>query len=452
MKPIANLLLLCGPVATASTAIALEQQGFQRPIVDSHSAAWRTTQQSKQSSPPSYREPLLALHKSLVEIPSTTGYGGEDKVAYFLVDYLTKRGYTTQLQAVPAKSEDKTKRYNVLAWPGTSSSSDLPSSRKPRVLVTSHIDVVPPFIPYGIDAENVSDITSDTAIRGRGSVDAKASVAAQIVAVEALLAAGEVHPEDLMLLYVVGEETTGDGMKHFSASLRNQTPVQGFEAAIFGEPTGNKLACGHKGITGGWIRAKGKAGHSGYPSLGKSATELLLRALVKILDADLGSSDRFGNTTVNVGRLTGGVAGNVIAKDAGALVTARIAAGNFTTGHLMVKEKVWEILKETDEDAFTVDWTFGYGPVKCNCDIGGTFSQSLPPSMREPKTLSDVGFETLVTNYGTDVANLEGKHVSYLYGPGTILVAHGDNEALKVGDLEDAVEGIKKIIKHTLSQ
>lgn len=55
-------------------------------------------------------------------------------------------------------------------------------------------------------------------------------------------------------------------------------------------------------------------------------------------------------------------------------------------------------------------------------------------------------------NYGTDVSNLKGKHTSYLYGPGTILVAHGDNEALKVRDLEEAVEGVKRIIKHALSQ
>jgi acetylornithine deacetylase len=50
------------------------------------------------------------------------------------------------------------------------------------------------------------------------------------------------------------------------------------------------------------------------------------------------------------------------------------------------------------------------------------------------------------------VPNLEGNHVKYLYGPGTILVAHGDDEALRVRDLEEAVEGYKKIIMHALSK
>lgn len=61
-----------------------------------------------------------------------------------------------------------------------------------------------------------------------------------------------------------------------------------------------------------------------------------------------------------------------------------------------------------------------------------------------------LGFDTIVANYGTDIPYLEGNHTRYLYGPGTILVAHGDNEALTVGDLEDAVEGFQKLILHSL--
>ncbi|KAK0610993.1 hypothetical protein B0T14DRAFT_548356 [Immersiella caudata] len=404
-------------------------QAIQQPLANSVPGG-RVNHGYKPGAP-QYRDSLLSFHKDLIDIPSTLGGGSEDKVASFLADHLTKLGYATQLQLVPPRSDTRpgTKRYNVLAWPGASAISGPARTHKPRVLVTSHIDVVPPYIPYAIDAGEIND---DTVISGRGSVDAKASVAVQVTAVEDLVAAGEVRAEDLMLLYVIGEETTGDGMKHFSASLQEQDQQLEFEAAIFGEPTENKLACGHKGITVGWIHAKGKAGHSGYPSVGKSATGLLTRALVKIADADLGSSERYGNSTFNIGRLTGGVAANVIAEEAGAYISVRIAGGNFTTGFDIVKERILDILKETDEEAFTLDLPYGYGPVKCDCDIDG--------------------FETLVANYGTDVANLEGNHQSYLYGPGSILVAHGKEEALRVCDLEDAVEGVKRIIKHALQK
>lgn len=60
------------------------------------------------------------------------------------------------------------------------------------------------------------------------------------------------------------------------------------------------------------------------------------------------------------------------------------------------------------------------------------------------------GFETTTVNYGTDVHNLEGNHTRYLYGPGTIFVAHGPDEAIKLGDLENAVEDFKKLILHAL--
>lgn len=60
------------------------------------------------------------------------------------------------------------------------------------------------------------------------------------------------------------------------------------------------------------------------------------------------------------------------------------------------------------------------------------------------------GFDTFVANYATDVPYLAGNHARYLYGPGTIHVAHGDDEALTVGDLEAAVEGFKKLILHSL--
>ena len=62
------------------------------------------------------------------------------------------------------------------------------------------------------------------------------------------------------------------------------------------------------------------------------------------------------------------------------------------------------------------------------------------------------GFDTMVASYGTDVPLLKGDFTRYLYGPGTILVAHGPNENLTVGDLEQSVEGYKKLILHALEQ
>lgn len=62
------------------------------------------------------------------------------------------------------------------------------------------------------------------------------------------------------------------------------------------------------------------------------------------------------------------------------------------------------------------------------------------------------GFETITLNYGTDIPNLKGNHTRYLYGPGSILVSHGPDEAIKLKDLETGVEGYKRLILHVLNE
>ena len=330
---------------------------------------------------PPYRGRLLSLHRELVELESVTGR--ENAVGEFLIGYLAKHGFRTSRQTLPPHSNTPPgwDRSNILAWPNASRHTSQPSSSSltPRLLVSAHIDTVPPFIPYSIDE---GEIGLDTVIRGRGSVDTKASAAAQIIAVEELITARRVRPEDVMLLYVVGEEQGGDGMRHFSrvlnepdyghdSHLAGPLPAKGFKAAILGEPTDNKLAKGHKGLLICDIKAKGKAGHSGYPWLGKSANELLMRAIIKALDENLGSSERFGETTLNIGVFEGGVAGNVIAEEASASLVLRIATGPEETGHEKVKARILEILKNIDGEAFSVDWHGGYGAVPCDYDVEG---------------------------------------------------------------------------------
>ncbi|KAH6675263.1 hypothetical protein F5X68DRAFT_39692 [Plectosphaerella plurivora] len=372
---------------------------------------------------PAWRDSLISLHRSLVEISSVTGT--EAKVGEFLIDYLNKRGYTAVPQFVPPRDDaaDSTPRFNVLASKGPV--RDLAA----HVVVSSHIDVVPPHIPYGIEK---GPVTEDTLIWGRGSVDAKASVAAQIQAHENLIASGEIDDDDILLLFVVGEERWGDGMRTFSDSLAELDPRPRIDAVIFGEPTENKLACGHKGGVFCDLTARGVAGHSGYPWLGKSANELLVRAFYKILETDLGSDERFGNTTFNIGRFDGGVAANVIPDHAATKIAARVAIGPEDKGGEIVKGRIEAILNSIDEEAFTLECSHGYGVVEANCDVEG--------------------FETAVMNYGTDIPNLKGDHDRYLYGPGSILVAHGDHENLTVADLEVAVKGFEKLILHALSE
>jgi acetylornithine deacetylase len=346
---------------------------------------------------------LLSLHKKLIETESITG--NEKDVGTWLASYLESAGLTVEKQEVARD------RYNIFAYPG--------KERKTKILVTSHIDTVPPFWPYEL-REN------GTEIWGRGSVDAKACVAAQTTAVLDLLSSAKLVEGDTALLFVIGEEKGGDGMLYFS----DNRPAN-YSAVLFGEPTEGKLAAGHKGIVGWTIKVRGRASHSGYPSLGLSANNILVQALNEMLalEQEFPRSKKYGNSTLNLGRISGGVAANVVPESAEADFALRIAAG--TVGHIksLVQDRLKPIAARAELDGGKVEleWTSaGYGVVDLDHDIEG--------------------FDTITVNYGTDVPNLTGDHKKYLYGPGSILVAHSDHEHLKVTELEKAVVDYKKLI------
>jgi acetylornithine deacetylase len=106
---------------------------------------------------------LFQLTRQLIDIPSLTG--DEAAGAQFLTSYLRDLGYRVEEQEVEAN------RFNVLAT----------TNAPPRVVFSTHIDTVPPFISSSED---------DDYIYGRGSCDAKGIIAAQVIAAEQLRAEG----------------------------------------------------------------------------------------------------------------------------------------------------------------------------------------------------------------------------------------------------------------------
>jgi acetylornithine deacetylase len=221
---------------------------------------------------------------------------------------------------------------------------------------------VPPFWKYE---------RKDGVIRGRGSVDAKGSVATQVIAANNLLADKNIHPDDVSFLFVVGEEEGGDGMK--AANDLKLKP----KSILFGEPTEGKLASGHKGILGFKLHAKGHAAHSGYPWLGLSANEVMVTALAALMELgqNLPKDDKFGMTTINLGKMLGGVAHNVVAESAEAYIAVRIAQGtpaamkNETIN--AVNTAVAKFLKDGQEPADIIDFEFtgeGYAPIDIDAD------------------------------------------------------------------------------------
>src|SRR5437867_12869476 len=205
---------------------------------------------------------VLRLTRELVDIPSITGE--EFQIGTSLGELLNRLGYHVELQDVAPE------RSNIIAT----------TEAGPRVVLSTHMDTVPPFIRSSED---------DEFIYGRGACDAKGIIAAQIAAAETLRADGV---KEIGLLFTVDEEVTSAG-----ARIANEHPLaSSSEYLINGEPTDNRVAIGTKGSLQATIRTVGRAAHSAYPEQGESAIEKLLDVLDDIRRLDWPDDQVFGKT------------------------------------------------------------------------------------------------------------------------------------------------------------
>lgn len=331
---------------------------------------------------------MFELTKELMSIPSVSG--GEGAVGIWLKDHLEGLGWTVELQAVSEKQN------NVIAY----------LNDTPRVWFSTHLDTVPPFIPPTED---------DAKIYGRGGCDAKGIIASQITAAEALRKKGI---EDIGLLYTVEEETSSSG-----ARAANLHPLAAkCEYLINGEPTDNDLAIGSKGTFRLKIKTEGKAAHSAYPEEGDSAIEKLLDILADVRTTRFPHDEFFGETTVNVGTIQGGLALNVIPPRGEAGLAIRL-----TTPRQPIEEALRNVVRDRGEIEVL--------------------------SCSEPVRMLQVdGFEQKVVRFTTDIPYLTNWGQPLLLGPGSILVAHTQDEFVLKADLERAVERYASLAQRLLER
>jgi acetylornithine deacetylase len=331
---------------------------------------------------------LFELTQTLVNINSVTG--SEPECAYFLRDYLVGMGLDVETQHVDGD------RCNVFAAPGT-----------PKVVLSTHMDTVPPFFGAREDAEF---------IYGRGSCDAKGIIAAQVAAAQRLLGEG---CHDFGVLFLVGEETTSEG-----AQAANLAP-RGSEYIINGEPTDNRLAVGSKGNVWFRIEAHGRAAHSAYPELGDSAIEKLLDVLADVRRMPLPQDPVFGPSTLNIGLISGGRAANVIPDHAEADILIRSIPEPQEVPNL--RARVERLLER-------------------RCKL--TLIRDTPPLKLEALE----GYETQMVAFTTDLPSLTNWGRPLLIGPGSIHEAHTEGEKVPKAELLKAVEIYVKLVHELIAQ
>jgi acetylornithine deacetylase len=140
--------------------------------------------------------------------------------------------------------------------------------------------------------------------------------------------------------------------------------------------------------------------------------------LLADLDAvPLPTDELLGETTINIGKLSGGVADNVVAPNAEARLMARLV----THGDV-----VWKLLSE---------WAKGRAELERTTEVPFMRLSTLP------------GYPTSVVAFATDIPAMPSWGTPYLYGPGSIHVAHRDDEYVEIADLEKAVDVYERIVR-----
>jgi len=178
----------------------------------------------------------VSLLTKMLEIYSPSGK--EEEISNFLAREMESLGFRVRKDEVG----------NVIGEIGQG---------EPVVLLCGHMDTVEGYIPVRVEGNN---------LYGRGAVDAKASLAAMIVAASSFVKEG--FPGKILVVGVVDEEAGGRGIKHL---------VKGGiypDYAIFGEPSGvKKIIFGYKGILDLKITCEVPTGHSASPWLFDNAIE-----------------------------------------------------------------------------------------------------------------------------------------------------------------------------------
>jgi len=334
---------------------------------------------------------IFELTRAFIDIDSVTG--NEEAFGNYLFDHLSRIAGATGGRV--ERMEVEPHRFNVLATWDT-----------PVVTFSTHMDTVPPFFASREDAEFVW---------GRGACDTKGIIASMIFAVQDLLAEGL---RNIALLFVVDEERESAG------ALVAANQPRGSRYLINGEPTDNKLASGSKGALRCEVIAHGRMAHSAYPHLGESAIDKLLDALERIRRIPLPREEAFGPSTLNIGTIQGGRAPNVIPDYAQAEIFFRLVDDGSSTR---------AALKAMDDGSIKF---LEVREIRCT------------PALKFAKV---DGFETFVASFTTDIPAFNGTWGEpFLIGPGSVHVAHTDEERVAKKELIEAVEIYKALAKRLI--
>jgi acetylornithine deacetylase len=374
----------------------------------------------------------LQLLRDLIAIPSVNPMRQG-------VDAPVERGVADRLEAVFRSEGIDCERQQVSGGRENFIAVVQPSGGRAGdgLMLNSHMDTVP--------AENMAidpfdPVLRDGRVYGRGACDAKGPIAAMVAAVVA-----HAHRPDRPAPVVFA--ATADEEFSFSGAWRlieREWPVSG---SVVGEPTRLASVVAHKGLARWRLRVTGRSAHGATPHLGRSAIYDGARVALALESYASALSERaphplLGPPTLNVGRVAGGQAVNVVPDLCELEVERRLLPGEDGRAAVReceawVRERAGEGIEVVADEPYLVDPALD---TPSGARVALALAEARRVELGDPGTVEGA-------HYGTDASKLAHAGIeAVVCGPGDIAQAHTRDEFIEVGQLELGVRLYQRLL------
>ncbi|WP_420548210.1 acetylornithine deacetylase [Curvivirga sp.] len=351
----------------------------------------------------------------------------------FVEDYLKSHGVESQR----VYNEDKSKA-NLYATVGPKTEGG--------VVLSGHTDVVPvEGQPWDTDPWSI--VEKEGKLYGRGTCDMKSFSAIGLALVPEMLKANLKKPIHFALSY--DEEVGCVGAPAMISEMAELLPKS--HAVIVGEPTDMKITNAHKGILGLRTHIRGHEVHSSQVERGVSAVMIgakLVNFITEMMAENKAAADTSLEfdppySTLTVGVINGGTAGNIIARDCEFEWDIRTMPGD--DPHQFVKrfrdycETLIPDMKKISDDCDIVTVIESEVPALCPEEDGA--ADALVRQLTGQNT-------TQVVPYAAEAGQFqEAGYSTIICGPGSIDQAHQPNEFIEISQVELCEKMLRRLIE-----
>ncbi|WP_227355476.1 M20/M25/M40 family metallo-hydrolase [Haladaptatus salinisoli] len=297
----------------------------------------------------------------------------------------------------------------------------------PRVVLNTHVDTVPPHVPFSRDGD---------VIRGRGSCDAKGPLAALLAAFLAV----EPARGSVTLAVTPDEETNSTGAAALDVDA---------DAVVVGEPTGLDVCNAARGRFQATVTLRGENAHAANPEDGVNAVGALSPALEALSTFDSGDEHpELGAPTLTPTTVEGGTATNQVPAECLFVVDRRSVPPE---GAEEFRAALESHLREAAPPE--VDATVALA----ERDTPFLEAFETPADSRLVRTLRDAGGgEVRPFGAATEASYFARVAPTVVFGPGVLAddegaVAHGPREYVRTDEVETAADAVTETLRKLLA-